>query len=81
MGQLTTHVLDTAQGKPGGGILVELYSAAPNRRLVGSARTNDDGRCDAPSDRSDRAAGRRPDAFRTRRGGAWKVGPDDAGDA
>ena len=48
MGKLTTHVLDTAQGKPGAGIRVELYSAAPERRLVASARTNDDGRCDAP---------------------------------
>ena len=47
-GTLTTHVLDTAQGKPGAGIRVELYSAGSDRRLVNSARTNDDGRCDAP---------------------------------
>ena len=54
MGKLTTHVLDTAQGKPGAGIQVELYSAAPERRLVASARTNDDGRCDAPLLQGDR---------------------------
>ena len=48
MGRLTTHVLDTAQGRPGAGIRVELYSQEPERRLVASARTNDDGRCDAP---------------------------------
>ena len=29
MGQLTTHVLDTAQGKPGDGIAVELYALHP----------------------------------------------------
>ena len=48
MGKLTTHILDTAQGKPGASILVEIYSAAPERRLVASARTNRDGRCEAP---------------------------------
>lgn len=49
MGRLTTHVLDTAQGRPGQGIRIEVY------RLEGEARTrlkevvtNDDGRCDAP---------------------------------
>ena len=29
MGQLTTHVLDTAQGKPGAGIRVELVFCGP----------------------------------------------------
>lgn len=48
MGILTSHVLDTAQGKPGAGILVELYAAGPDRRLVTTTRTNEDGRCDAP---------------------------------
>ena len=62
MGQLTTHVLDTAQGKPGSGIRVELYSPAPERRLVASARTNADGRCDAPLLRGD--------GFRT---GRWEL--------
>ena len=51
MGQLTTHVLDTAQGRPGAGIRVELFavgSAGAERRLVTTAHTNQDGRCDAP---------------------------------
>ena len=48
MGILTTHVLDTAQGRPGAGIRVDLYAGGPGRRLVTSARTNDEGRCAAP---------------------------------
>ncbi|MEN3291469.1 MAG: 5-hydroxyisourate hydrolase [Burkholderiales bacterium] len=49
MGKLTTHVLDITQGKPGGGVLVELYAVqATQRSLVQSAVTNQDGRCDAP---------------------------------
>lgn len=48
MGRLTTHILDTARGKPGAGILVELYTTGPARRLAATARTNDDGRCDEP---------------------------------
>ena len=48
MGQLTTHVLDTAQGRPGAGIRLELFEVSDGRRLVASARTNQDGRCDAP---------------------------------
>ena len=49
MGAVTTHVLDTAQGKPGAGIRVDLYAIyAEERRLVRSVFTNHDGRCDAP---------------------------------
>jgi 5-hydroxyisourate hydrolase len=48
MGRLTTHVLDTAQGKPGAGIRIDLYAAEDPRRLLASVETNDDGRCDAP---------------------------------
>ncbi len=48
MGQLTTHVLDTAQGTPGAGITVELYACDPQPRLVRSVVTNKDGRCDTP---------------------------------
>ena len=62
MGMLTTHVLDTAQGRPGAGIRVELYAAGPDRRLITSTRTNDDGRCDAPLLEGDR--------FRT---GRWEL--------
>ena len=48
-GGLTTHVLDTTQGKPGAGIEVELFLLdGDRRRLLKSVRTNDDGRCDAP---------------------------------
>ena len=48
MGRLTTHVLDTARGRPGAGIKVELYRAEGERRLIASTQTNDDGRCEGP---------------------------------
>jgi 5-hydroxyisourate hydrolase len=48
MGFLTTHVLDTASGKPGSGILIELYRLEDQRRLLTTASTNADGRCDQP---------------------------------
>lgn len=48
-GRLTTHVLDTMSGRPGAGLLVELYRLdGGERALVKSVHTNDDGRCDAP---------------------------------
>lgn len=48
-GKLTTHVLDTMSGRPGAGLLIELFRLdGGGRVLVASARTNDDGRCDAP---------------------------------
>lgn len=48
-GGLTTHVLDTTHGKPGAGLKVELYRLdGEERRLLKSAVTNADGRCDAP---------------------------------
>ncbi|WP_343718502.1 hydroxyisourate hydrolase [Inquilinus sp.] len=48
-GRLTTHVLDTAHGRPGMGIAVALYRLDGDRRtLVTETRTNADGRCDAP---------------------------------
>jgi 5-hydroxyisourate hydrolase len=49
MGKLTTHVLDTAQGCPGAGVLVELFrlNGAARTRLA-SMTTNADGRCNAP---------------------------------
>lgn len=46
MGTLTTHVLDTAQGKPGAGILIKLYSLTGNRTLTGQFTTNAQGRTD-----------------------------------
>ncbi|GAB3397438.1 hydroxyisourate hydrolase [Massilia agilis] len=49
MGKLSTHVLDTAHGKPGAGVKVELYEVgAAGRRLVKTDTTNQDGRCGAP---------------------------------
>jgi 5-hydroxyisourate hydrolase len=49
MGKLTTHVLDTAQGRPGVGIAIELYRLeGETGTLVASATTNRDGRTDKP---------------------------------
>lgn len=49
MGRLTTHVLDTALGKPGAGIRITVYRNIGERlALIGEATTNADGRCDAP---------------------------------
>lgn len=49
MGKLTTHVLDTAHGRPGAGIALELYALEHDtRRLITKTVTNDDGRCDKP---------------------------------
>lgn len=48
MSRLTTHVLDTAHGKPGQGIEVFLYKIVDNqRKLLLSKKTNHDGRCDS----------------------------------
>jgi len=50
MGRLTTHVLDTARGRPAAGLLVEVWSLdGDRRRLLGSATTNADGRLDRPA--------------------------------
>ncbi|MBN3805079.1 hydroxyisourate hydrolase [Paraburkholderia sp. Ac-20336] len=49
MGKLTTHVLDTANGRPGAGIKVELFAlAGDTRRVLKTTLTNHDGRCDEP---------------------------------
>jgi 5-hydroxyisourate hydrolase len=49
MGKLSTHVLDTTQGKPGAGVRIALYAVdAGGRTLVKTAVTNADGRCSAP---------------------------------
>jgi 5-hydroxyisourate hydrolase len=48
-GRLTTHVLDTARGKPGAGIRIELFALGDGApRLIASTSTNTDGRTDAP---------------------------------
>jgi 5-hydroxyisourate hydrolase len=49
MGKLSTHVLDTAHGRPAAGVAIELYSIdSDERTLLVEATTNADGRCDAP---------------------------------
>ena len=51
MGRLTTHVLDTAQGRPAAGMLIQLWvfdGQAGEARLIKSTHTNADGRCDEP---------------------------------
>lgn len=49
MGRLSTHVLDTARGKPAAGIGIQLYRlTAAERRLVCETLTNADGRTDSP---------------------------------
>lgn len=49
MGQLTTHVLDTARGRPAGGMVVELWRLADEERtLLVTTRTDANGRTDAP---------------------------------
>ena len=49
-GRLTTHVLDTASGKPAFGVTVHLFAidGSGARAFLKSEKTNDDGRCDAP---------------------------------
>ncbi|MDJ1157053.1 hydroxyisourate hydrolase [Chelatococcus sp. SYSU_G07232] len=49
-GRLTTHVLDTTHGRPGADMAVALYRLGDDgaRERIASARTNADGRCDAP---------------------------------
>ncbi len=49
MGKLTTHVLDTAHGRPAAGVAVSLFRVSSNgRQPVLTTRTNSDGRCDRP---------------------------------
>jgi hydroxyisourate hydrolase len=44
-GRLTTHVLDTARGRPAAGVTIELRAGST---LLKSVRTNADGRTDEP---------------------------------
>ena len=48
MGRLTTHVLDTASGKPAAGLTIELYRIGKRDERLAVATTNADGRIDAP---------------------------------
>ena len=49
MGRLTTHVLDTAAGRPGAGMTIRLYRIeAGEPRLLQEFAANADGRSDRP---------------------------------
>ena len=49
MGKLTTHVLDTANGKPGAGIVIDVAMLqAGEWTALKTVKTNADGRTDAP---------------------------------
>ena len=53
MGRLTTHMLDTAQGKPAAGVFVSLYwieiaDGVEGHEELLSVRTNADGRTNEP---------------------------------
>ncbi|AZO10155.1 MULTISPECIES: hydroxyisourate hydrolase [unclassified Mesorhizobium] len=48
-GRLTTHVLDTATGRPAKGLSIELFRIERQARThLKTVTTNDDGRCDTP---------------------------------
>lgn len=48
-GRLTTHVLDTARGKPAAGVRIVLYRIdGQARQQIAATVTNADGRTDAP---------------------------------
>ena len=48
-GYLTTHVLDTFNGKPGSGIKGSIYIfEEANRKKIRNFTLNEDGRCDGP---------------------------------
>ena len=49
MGKLTTHILDTAHGRPGAGIALALFRIEAGTRIaLGRFSSNADGRCDVP---------------------------------
>jgi 5-hydroxyisourate hydrolase len=48
MGRLTTHVLDTALGRPAAGLTIELFRCGATAERIAVARTNADGRVDRP---------------------------------
>lgn len=45
---LTTHILDTARGRPGSGVTVELWRLEPQPDHVATAVTDADGRASHP---------------------------------
>ena len=48
MGRITTHVLDTAAGRPAAGLKVILTRLEGSPKVIAETLTNADGRCDKP---------------------------------
>ncbi len=48
MGNLTTHILDTAAGRPAAGVRITAYADRNGWIELAESVTNADGRCDAP---------------------------------
>ena len=49
MGKLTTHILETSMGTPALGVEIKLYKRNDSSlKLINSAKTNEDGRCNEP---------------------------------
>lgn len=48
MGRLSTHILDTAHGRPAQGVGIRLFVVGEARELLASAVSNSDGRTDYP---------------------------------
>ena len=47
MGKLTTHILDTANGKPGQDIAIRLFTGDKQRTLLTTTVSNSDGRTES----------------------------------
>lgn len=47
MGKLTTHILDTANGRPAANVAIRLFAGDAERTLLATTATNSDGRTDA----------------------------------
>ncbi len=48
MTKLSTHVLDTALGRPAAGVTIDLHRVSPERQHLKTTVTNADGRTDVP---------------------------------
>jgi 5-hydroxyisourate hydrolase len=48
MGRLSTHILDTSEGRPAAGVAVRLFSLEEQREQIADATTNSDGRTEEP---------------------------------
>lgn len=48
MGRLTTHILDTSQGKPAANVAIRLFRLDTERACVTRLQSNADGRTDDP---------------------------------